>query len=275
MNMLNQQTRTPIRYPGGKQRFLAQIVENLPPSTNIKGHFIEPFLGGASVYFAIQAKPAVLADKNTELIDLYRGIRRAPSKVWQLYSSYENDKTEYYRVRRQDTTGWNVISRAARTLYLNRTCFKGMWRQNSSGRFNTGYGGQSRRWVITEEDLIQVARALRCVKLVSSDFESIVDSAQEEDFIFLDPPYQPGCRESLINHCMYMFQQFTFESHRRLAAALDRASARGAKWTMTTSSHEDIKSLFSGCRTVPFRVGVGDHPGHTTRCTGEMIVMNF
>lgn len=273
--ILDQKTKTPIRYPGGKQRFLTQIIENLPHPDDIEGHFIEPFLGGGSVFFALQAKPAILADKNADLIDLYRGIRKAPHKVWQLYSGYKNDSAEYYRVRRLDTSGWGMISKAARTLYLNRTCFKGMWRQNSNGRFNTGYGGQSRRWAITEDDLVQVARSLRKVRLISSDFEAVIDSAQERDFVFLDPPYQPGCRESIINHYMYMYHQFTFESHQRLAKALQRATERGVRWTMTTSSHEDIKSLFKDYKTVPFRVGVGPSPGHITRNTGEMIVLNF
>lgn len=273
--VLNQKPRPPLRYPGGKQRFLTQIIESIPHPDDIKGHFIEPFLGGGSVFFAMQAKPAILADKNTDLIDLYKGIRRAPHKVWQAYSEYKNDRTEYYRVRRLDTFDWDVVSRAARTLYLNRTCFKGMWRQNSSGQFNTGYGGQSRRWAVTEDGLVQVARALRNTHLIASDFEVIIDSAKEDDFIFLDPPYQPGCRESTVNHYMYIYHQFTFESHQRLAKALRRATDRGVRWTMTTSSHEDIRSLFKDYKTTPFRVGVGLAPGHVTRNAGEMVVVNF
>ncbi|MDD3847324.1 MAG: Dam family site-specific DNA-(adenine-N6)-methyltransferase [Syntrophorhabdaceae bacterium] len=271
--MSNQPAKTPIRYPGGKQRFLNQIVATLPRVDAIEGHFVEPFLGGGSVFFAIQAKPAILSDKNSELIDLYKGIRRAPHKVWEIYSGYKSGKREYYRIRRQDTTGWDVISKAARTLYLNRTCFKGMWRQNSQGRFNIGYGGQGRRWAIAEEDLVQVAKALRGVKLLCADFETVVDASQKKDFIFLDPPYHPGRRESRVDH--YMFAQFTFTSHQRLAASLNRATERGVRWVMTISSHEDIKALYPQYAMIPFRVGVGHSPGHITKETGEVLVMNF
>jgi DNA adenine methylase len=270
--MVSFQTKTPIRYPGGKQRFLPQIIKHLPRGNEIEGLFIEPFLGGGAVFLAVQAKPAVLNDKNHELIELYKGIRRAPHIVWQKYSAYKGGKREYYRVRHQDTTGWDVISKAARTLYLNRTCFKGMWRQNSQGRFNVGYGGQARRWAITEEDLVQVAKALKGVKLLCSDFEAVVDSAQKKDFLFLDPPYHPGRRESRVEH--YMFSQFTFSCHERLAASLDRATKRGVRWAMTTSSHADIQALYSRYVRIPFEAGVGHTPGRITKETGEIIVLN-
>lgn len=264
--------KTPIRYPGGKQRFLGQIVTHLPRINEIEGHFVEPFLGGGAVFLAIQAKPAILSDKNPELIDLYKGIRRAPHVVWGKYLAYKEGKHEYYRVRSQDTTGWDVISKAARTLYLNRTCFKGMWRQNSRGRFNVGYGGQDRRWAITEEDLVHVAKALRGTKLICSDFESIVDAAQKNDFLFLDPPYHPGRRESRVEH--YMFAQFTFSSHVRLAASLDRATERGVRWAMTTSSHDDIRALYPKCSLIQFKAGVGLSPGLITKEAGEILVLN-
>ena len=103
----------------------------------------------------------MLSDKNPELINLYRGIRYAPSEVWRLFCEYPSGKRAYYRARQEDTRNWNVITRAARTLYLNRTCFKGMWRQNSQGMFNVGYGGQSRRWAIEEEDLVAISKILR------------------------------------------------------------------------------------------------------------------
>lgn len=265
-------TRSPIRYPGGKQRFLSQITEHLPAAGTLEGSFIEPFLGGGAIFFAIQPKPAILSDMNPELIDLYKGIRRAPHQVWQKFSTYKRDKREYYRVREQDTTGWDVVSKAARTLYLNRTCFKGMWRQNSQGRFNVGYGGQERRWATTEDDLVQVAQALRGVDLRCADFEPVVDAAKKKDFLFLDPPYHPGRRESRVEH--YMFAQFTFSSHERLAASLDRATKRGVRWTMTTSSHADIRALYPDCELIPFKVGVGRSPGCITRDTGEILVLN-
>ena len=266
-------TKVPIRYPGGKQRFLVQIVAHLPHVDKIGGRFVEPFLGGGAVFFAFQPKPSLLNDKNAELMDLYRGIRHDPQEVWRCFSAYPSGKRAYYQVRKQIHRSWGVVAKAARTLYLNRTCFKGMWRQNSSGMFNVGYGGQSRRWAISEADLIAVAKALRGATLACSDFESIVDDTKAADFLFVDPPYHPGRRESPVEH--YMFAQFTYDSHKRLASALKRATKRGVLWAMTTSSHADITALHKKARILPFKAGVGESPGKITRNTGEVLILNY
>ena len=264
---------SPIRYPGGKQRFLRQILAHLPKADDITGAFMEPFFGGGAVFFALQARPAVLSDKNPDLIDLYRGIRYAPHKVWSLFHGFPHGKATYYRIRRADTREWDVVSKAARILYLNRTCFKGMWRQNSRGMFNVGYGGQCRRQVISEDDLVKVANALRMTELRCSDFEDVIEEARSDDFLFVDPPYCPGKRESRVEH--YVFSQFTFESHKRLARSLHRATERGVRWAMTTSSHPDITKLHPKCRRIPFKTGVGDSPGKITMKTGEVLVLNY
>jgi DNA adenine methylase len=271
--MPEQSTKVPIRYPGGKQRFLPQILAHLPKPATISGRFVEPFLGGGSVFFALQAKPAVLNDKNSELIDLYRGIRHDPTEVWSRFSSYPAGKRAYYQARQQHTRNWPLVAKAARTLYLNRTCFKGMWRQNSSGMFNVGYGGQSRRWVITEADLIAVAKALRGTTLSCADFEEIVEAATASDFVFVDPPYHPGRRESPVEH--YMFSQFTFDSHKRLAKTLHRATRRGVRWAMTTSSHPDVTAMHKKHRRIRFTAGVGESPGKITQDTGEVLILNY
>jgi DNA adenine methylase len=264
--------KVPIRYPGGKQRFLPQILAHLPSSDAISGRFVEPFLGGGAVFFALQAKPAILNDKNPELIDLYRGIRHDPVEVWRLFSAYPAGKKAYYEARQQNTCGWPLAAKAARTLYLNRTCFKGMWRQNASGMFNVGYGGQSRRWVINQSDLLSVAKALRGTTLSCADFEEIVDETKSHDFLFVDPPYHPGRRESPVEH--YMFSQFTYDSHKRLARSLTRATRRGVRWVMTTSSHPDLTDLHKRHRCVPFAAGVGRSPGKITKDTGEVLILN-
>jgi DNA adenine methylase len=266
-------TKVPIRYPGGKQRFLAQIVAHLPAVDNIRGRFVEPFLGAGAVFFALQPRPSLLNDKNPELIDLYRGIRHDHREVWRRFSAYPSGKRAYYQVRKQIPESWGVVAKAARTLYLNRTCFKGMWRQNSRGMFNVGYGGQSRRWAISEDDLAAVAKALRRATLTCSDFESVVDDAAPADFLFVDPPYHPGRRESPVEH--YMFSQFTYDSHKRLASALKRATKRGVLWAMTTSSHTDIIALHKKMHVFPFKAGVGESPGKITRDTGEVLILNY
>lgn len=263
-----------LRYPGGKQRHLPYFCDLLPDSKSIKGRYIEPFVGGASVFFAVNPKSAILSDNNHELINLYKGIKRNPQEVWNIYYHFPNTKEGYYEIRDQLLSSKTLTYKAARTLFLNRTCFKGMWRHNSNGKFNVGYGGQSRRWVIDENSLFEVSKRLKKAKLQVCDFEPIIDQASADDFIFIDPPYIPGKSDLRNDH--YQFTTFTFEDHERLSKALERASKRGVKWIMTTSSHFKITNLFSKSTVTPFTLGTGNMPGILTKeKVGEVIVMNW
>jgi len=261
-----------LRYPGGKQKKLHSIMEHLPSREEISGYFIEPFVGSAAVFFGLNPKKAVLADINSELVTLYRGLRRHPIKVWEIFFSLPSTKRAYYRIR--NTTSWpsDLASQAARTLYINRTCFKGMWRHNSEGKFNIGYGGQDRRWVINKQTLLEVSKRLKRSLLRTSDFEDIVEMSTCEDFLFLDPPYKPGERELLHDH--YIHSRFSYSDHQRLGQALQRASRRGVKWVMTICSHKDILSLYKRNTIIPISKGTQKKSKKHSSETGEVLVLN-
>lgn len=262
-----------IRYPGGKQKILNHIIPYLPSRDSIRGRFIEPFVGSGAVFFVLNPNCALLADINEKLIDLYRGIRRYPLEVWEIYKSFPTTKKAYYEIRSAKVDKMNLAYRAARMLYLNRTCFKGMWRHNSNGQFNVGYGGQDRRWVICKETLIDVSKRLKRASLKCSDFEQVIDSSTERDFIFVDPPYRPGEREMLHDH--YVYSRFSYHEHQRLTDALKRASNRGVKWVMTTSSHPDILCLFPENRIILLPKGTGKRLGILTDKSGEVLICNY
>lgn len=234
---------------------------------------MEPFVGSGAVFFALNPRGAVLADINAELIDLYRGIRRHPLKVWEIFRNFPKTKEGYYRVRSTTAGKRDLPFNAARTLYLNRTCFKGMWRHNANGEFNVGYGGQDRRWVIRQEDLINVSVKLKRASLKCSDFENVIDNCVEEDFVFVDPPYRPGERE--MTHAHYVHSSFDYKDHRRLSAALKRVSRKGTKWAMTTTDHPDILRLFRGARVYPLPRGTGRKPGIIADNSGEVLICNY
>lgn len=238
-----------VRYPGGKRAMLRFLSQFLPKASQYTGRFIEPFVGGAAVFLYANPKRAVLSDSNPELIDLYKGINQDPVGVWQRYSAFGPTKTDYLEVRSWKADDLSPTERAARLLYLNRTCFKGNWRHNAKGEFNVGYGGQSRRWAISEQLLKDVARALSSADLSCADFEETIEMASYRDFLFLDPPYKPGDRQLQQSH--YGSNQFRFEDHQRLALCLRRATERGVRWCMTTASHPDIVELFSSSRIIP------------------------
>lgn len=262
-----------LRYPGGKSRLLMFLADFLPESSEIDGNYVEPFLGGGAVFFLVKPERALLADLNEELITLYRGIKLFPKKVWEIFSSFPPTKEAYYQIRDTEAERADIAFMAARTLYLNRTCFKGMWRHNSSGQFNVGYGGQSRRGVISEDSLVQVSNHLCTADLLCSDFQAIIEMCETGDFIFTDPPYCPGERELIHSH--YICNKFSFSEHRRLADTLSKATKKGVRWALTISSHPNILQLYKGNRIVPFSRGAGKSPGILTKNPGEVLIYNY
>jgi len=262
-----------LRYPGGKGRMLDFLIPQLASSALTANRFVEPFVGGGAVFFALNPKRALLSDINSELIDLYGGIRRYPIEVWDIFQGFPSTKDAYYKIRNWKHDELNLPTRTARTLYLNRTCFKGMWRHNGNGEFNVGYGGQDRRWVISKETLVWVSKKLLRVSLKCCDFEEVIDACEEDDLVFVDPPYRPGEREMIHDH--YRYGKFSFDDHKRLAATLERASARGIRWAMTTSVHPDIVYLFRRYQIVSIPRGTGRRIGTLIKNPGEVLIRNY
>lgn len=259
-----------LRYPGGKRRILSYLCHYIQSRDEIADQYVEPFVGGGAVFFFVQPRKALLADVNHELVDLYRGIRRDPHGVWKAFKRMPEGKTAYNRIRALKHGELNLVMKAARLLYLNRTCFKGMWRHNGKGEFNVGYGGPSRRWVITAEDLVTVSKLLHRASLRCSDFEEVIDGCTAGDFVFADPPYRPGHKELSNQH--YVGQVFTFQDHKRLALALARAQARGVSWTMTNSAHPDILDLYRNYQIRLLARGPRANPAVLTQESGEAII---
>jgi DNA adenine methylase len=261
-----------LRYPGSKRRMLGFLIQYLPAAVTLQGRYVEPFVGGGAVFLMLNPKQSLLSDINPDLIDLYRGIRQSPEAVWDRYCAFGSTKTEYQHVRDADRPQL-LVDRAARVLFLNRTCFRGMWRHNQEGKFNVGYGGQDRRWVISLDNLVTVARALRKAKLRCCDFQEIMEACQAGDFIFADPPYRPGGKELVNDH--YISEQFSFQDHRRLASALQDAKKRDVQWALTTSAYPDIVALFSDNQVITIPRGTGRRPGITVPNSGEVLITSY
>lgn len=263
-----------LRYPGGKSKFLSYLVNHLPNRKDIKGRYIEPFVGGGSIFFYMNPDCALISDLNSELIILYQGIKLYPHKVWETFESFPAGKSSYYKVRDKSTEGKTLYYKAARTLYLNRTCFKGMWRHNNNGNFNVGYGGEDRRWVITHQSIVELSKIFRKAEILSNDFEDVILNAKKNDFIFLDPPYKPG--EKDLNELHYSNGKFLFSEQIRLSETLKRLpKSKRIRWAMTNSSHKDILKLYKefNIRKIPF--GTSDKPGIRTTNSNEVLITNY
>jgi len=263
-----------LRYPGGKTKLLNFLQNFLPKSNAIDGTYIEPFVGGGSVFLSIRPANAILSDLNNELIELYKGIKNYPHKVWKTFYSFPEGKKAYYKIRDSYYESMPLYYRAARTLYLNRTCFKGMWRHGHDGNFNVGYGGEERRWVITHENIIELSRVLSKARLVVSDFEKILNDVRDGDFIFLDPPYKPGQKELTESH--YAYSKFTFADQKRLSSKLNEIDCKqNIKWIMTNSAQKEICALYKGCRILKIPNGTSGRIGIYTENLKEVLISNF
>jgi DNA adenine methylase len=263
-----------LRYPGGKSKLLSFLINYLPDNKQIKGNYIEPFIGGGSVFFHINPSSALISDLNSELITLYKGIKLYPHKVWETFEAFPSGRIGYYEVRDKNIKDKPLYYKAARTLYLNRTCFKGMWRHNSNGDFNVGYGGEERRWVVTHESIVELSKIFRKADIVNSDFEAVISGASRNDFIFLDPPYKPGEKDLVELH--YRNGKFLYDEQIRLAESLKSLpKTKRIRWAMTNSSHRDILKLYKNFKITKIPFGTSDKPGILTKISGEVLITNY
>jgi len=263
-----------LRYPGGKSKFLKYLVHFLPINNEIAGKYVEPFVGGGAVYLYVKPQEALISDLNGELIELYKGIKLYPHKVWEIFKDFPSGKESYYEVRDGDYRKKPLYYRAARTLYLNRTCFKGMWRHNPQGNFNVGYGGEERRWVITHENIKSLSQIFRKADITNCDFEQTLSNVKNGDFIFIDPPYKPGEKEMNTQH--YINGRFAFCDQIRLAEKIDEISNRlNIKWLMTNSNNEDITNLYKNYTIRKIPKGVSSSIGISTKDSKEVLISNY
>lgn len=264
---------TLMRYPGGKQKILPYILPFLPKPNEIIGTYIEPFLGGGSIFLALKPRQSILSDINPDPINLFKAIKTNPSDIWNEYQKFGSSSESYYQAR--DLMLFqpqNQIFHAARFLFLSRTAFKGIMRYNKKGRFNISYGDQKRRSAISHETLLDISQRLQNTQFHIGDFEAIINNSKKGDFLFLDPPYQPG--EVAMKWNIYMFCSFSLADHRRLAKNLNAASKRGVKWALTTSSHPDIISMFNYYQRINLPRGTGKKIGIQTENSGEVLLIN-
>lgn len=224
-------------WPGGKKWFVRHQSFRLPKEYN---KYIDPFLGGGSVYFYMEPREAILSDVNKELITTYTAIKtdwKKLNRILRIHARKHND-TYYYDVRSQRPR--EICSVAARMIYLNRTCFNGIYRVNRKGVFNVPRGSKNTVFNGTEW-FDQRAELLKHAEISCCDFEETIDKAQSGDFLFCDPPYAIKEEQSFVG---YTKNFFDWEDQERLAGALQRAKDRNVKILMTNVNHESVRKLY-------------------------------
>jgi DNA adenine methylase len=239
-----------VKWAGGKSRLLGDLLAHVP--TDI-GTYAEPFAGGAALFFALASersrglrkfKRAVLADRNEELVALYTAIRDDVSAVIDALGAFHHDRDLFYAVRAQETHGMSDVERAARFMFLNRTCFNGLWRVNSGGRFNVPFGKYKNPRILDEDGLRAASRALAGVEIVSRDFGDVTRRLGKRDFVYLDPPYVPVSRTA--SFTAYAKDGFTPQDQERLATELHALKRRGAKAMLSNADTRTTRDLYDG-----------------------------
>lgn len=228
-----------LKWAGGKRQLMPVIKKFIPNKYN---RYYEPFLGGGSVYFALRPERAILSDTNEELINLYKVIASDLDLLIKELSKLKNDKEFYYQMRELNLKGKDRIKRAARTLFLNKTCFNGLYRVNKKGEFNVPYGNNPKTKIFDERELILASDLLKKADLFSEDFRKILHRVEKNDLVFLDPPYYPVSEYSDFKR--YTKESFHEKDHIELRNAFRDLSDKGAFVILTNSNTEFIRELY-------------------------------
>ena len=236
-----------IKWAGGKTQLLPNLLKRIPTSFN---RYLEPFVGGGALFFALKPKSAYLADCNTELINCYQAVRDDVQGLIKELKDYHYDKDQYYAVRELDRhesfSALSQIKRAARLIYLNKTCFNGLYRVNSKGYFNVPYGSHRNPTILDANNLLQCSKALAPTILKSGPFEEILEVAQEGDFVYFDPPYAPI--SDTADFTAYAQGGFDDSAQELLLLVCLQLHQRGVKWMVSNSNAPIIQELYRGFR---------------------------
>jgi DNA adenine methylase len=233
-----------LKWAGGK-RWLFRRYRHLFPQ-DIK-RLIDPFVGGGSSFFYLQPHTAILSDLNSDLIDLYCAVRTHPRTLTKRLVHYHHAHSESFFYKARGKKPGDPLKKSAWWLYLNRTCWNGLFRVNLRGEFNVPIGTKKKVFVSIAE-LDAAAESLKRTTLLASDFEAVIDCAQKGDLIFADPPYFE--KASAARFLRYNSSVFSWHDQVRLQAALTRASRRGAICFVTNANHQSLIDLYSTCGTI-------------------------
>ena len=230
-----------LKWAGGKTQILTHLIRKVPENY---GKYIEPFFGGGALYFALSPEKAIIADSNPELINFYKIVAKDVDSLIDELDGYVNDKDFFYEMRAKDTNRLSKVEAAARTLYLNRTAFNGLYRVNKKGQFNVPFGAYKNPTIVNSQKLLLASRLLKEATIVSGDYKDVIATyAEERDFIFLDPPYLPVSEYSDFKR--YTKEQFYEEDQVELSLLVKKLNDKGCHILLTNSNHPLIHDLYS------------------------------
>jgi len=235
-----------LKWAGGKRQLLPEIRKHIPKKYNT---YYEPFVGAGAVLFDLQPKKAVINDVNVELVNVYNVIKNNVEELIEDLKKHENDKDYFYAIRDLDRkpeyNELSPIEKASRLIFLNKTCFNGLFRVNSQGQFNVPFGKYKNPKIVNDIVLKAVHNYMNSndVTIKNEDFETVVENAKKGDFIYLDPPYDPVSDTSSFTG--YSLNGFNKDDQIRLRDTFAELDKRGCKVLLSNSSTDFINDIYS------------------------------
>lgn len=235
-----------LKWVGGKRQIMSEINKRLPKEY---GNYFEPFLGGASVLMNINPEKAYVNDLNNELINVYEVIKQSPKELIENLKKHKNESDYFYKVRSLDRDkekfqNMTNIQKASRIIYLNKTCYNGLYRVNLRGELNAPFGRYKNPLICDEENIKEVSHFFneKDIRFFNEDFEQFLSKCKKNDFVYLDPPYDPINDSS--NFTGYNANGFGRNDQKRLKKLCDKLDKKGVKFLLSNSSTKFINDLY-------------------------------
>ncbi|MQL52763.1 Dam family site-specific DNA-(adenine-N6)-methyltransferase [Desulfofundulus thermobenzoicus] len=266
-----------VKWAGGKSKVVKQLSQYLPLEFN---NYHEPFVGSGALFFylfpALKSRnaKAFLSDLVEELINLYKVVRDNVSMLINISKKHIYNEDYYYTIRQTDPSKLSDIERASRILYLNKTCFNGLYRVNSKGQFNVSFGCYENPRIVDEEALRNASIAFKCAELMAGDFQLVLDNARPGDFVYLDPPYVP--LSATANFTGYTRGSFGKKEHERLREVFHELAARGCYIMLSNSNTDFVRKLYSGCniKTISAARAINSDPTKRGKIK-ELVILSY
>ena len=244
LEKLKEETYPIVKWVGGKRQLMFELLKNMPKAHN---RYFEPFIGGGALFFELQPQNGYISDKNEELINLYSVVRDDVYELIDDLNKHKVTKEYFLKIRNLDRTEkYNKLSdiqKASRFIYLNRTCFNGMYRVNSQGQFNVPFGNYKNPRIVDTENLINCSKLLKNTEIYCADFSEILNKVQKGDFVYFDPPYVPLNETS--SFTSYTKDGFDLDMQFKLRDVCDELDSMGVMFMLSNSDTKLVNELYS------------------------------
>lgn len=264
-----------VKWAGGKRQLIPKIKPYIPKKFN---NYLEPFVGGGAMLFYLLPDRAVIIDNNMELINCYEVIKKNAEELIESLKNYKYNKDYYYEIRALDQkldvyNSLSNVEKAARTIFLNKTGYNGLYRVNSKGRFNVPFGRHKNPKICDKKNLKAVQKAIQNVEILHGSFEICLNYAKEDDFVYFDPPYYPLSDTALFTS--YTKENFGKESQIQLYEVFKELDARGCKLLLSNSYCNFILDLYNEFKIITIRAKRAINSDSSKRgFINEVLIMN-